>query len=98
MWGQRVKDALRSAELGSTALAFQDEWAKILAELRYAWIDICENIDYVPVFDLALRVLYIIVTSPPKAQEPVMAPCSKRSKRPATLKGTTCRDASSTRC
>ena len=87
MWGQRVRDAQRSAELGSTALAFQDEWAKILAELRYAWIDICENIDYVPVFDLALRVLYIIVTSPPKAQEPVMAPLLKAVKETRHLEG-----------
>ena len=87
MWGQRVDDARRSADLGNRVLAVEDEWAKILAELRYAWIDICENIDYVPVFDLALRVLYIIVTSPPKAQEPVMAPLLKAVKETRHLEG-----------
>ena len=58
-----------------------------LPSSRYAWIDICENIDYVPVFDLALRVLYIIVTSPPKAQEPVMAPLLKAVKETRHLEG-----------
>ena len=87
MWGQRVDDARRSANLADAVLAVEDEWRKILAELRYAWIDICENIDYVPVFDLALKVLYIIVTSPPKVQEPVITPLLRAMNETRHLEG-----------
>ena len=68
------------------ALAFQDRLAAanedvptvsetlgqgILA-LRQAWRDICDNIDYVPVFELAADILAVLGDGPEEVQSPVI--------------------------
>ena len=58
-----------------------------LKGLRQTWRHICENIDYVPVFELALDILHILETSPPKVQEPVMAPLIRAMNETHHLEG-----------
>ena len=58
-----------------------------LKGLRQTWRHICDDIDYVPVFELALDILYILETSPPKVQEPVIAPLLRAVKETRHLEG-----------
>ncbi len=73
------------------ALAFQDRLAaanedvptvaealgKGIAGLRDAWRDICDNIDYVPVFELATDLLDVLGDGPDEVQSPVIDPLVK---------------------
>jgi hypothetical protein len=68
------------------ALAFQDRLAAAnedvptvnetlgqgISELRQAWRDICDNIDYVPVFELAADILGVLGDGPEEVQGPVL--------------------------
>ena len=68
------------------ALAFQDRLAAIhpdvptvqearregLGSMRHAWQSICEDIDYVPVFDIAGQIADVLMDGPPDVQGAVM--------------------------
>ena len=68
------------------ALAFQDRLAAIhpdvptvqearregLGSMRHAWQSICDNIDYVPVFDIAGQIADVLMDGPPDVQGAVM--------------------------
>jgi len=83
------------------ALAFHDRLANASEEvsgveealsdgikgLRDTWRYICENIDYVPVFELARDILFILDTSPPEVQEPVLAPLLRAVRETRHLEG-----------
>jgi len=83
------------------ALAFHDRLANASEEvsgveealsdgikgLRDTWQYICENIDYVPVFELARDILFILDTSPPEVQEPVLAPLLRAVRETRHLEG-----------
>ena len=70
------------------ALAFQDRLAaanegvptvkealaKGIPGLHDAWRSICDNIDYVPVFELAAEILDVLGTAPDETQTPVIDP------------------------
>ena len=83
------------------ALAFQDRLAsanedvptveETLAQgipgLRQAWRHICDNIDYVPVFELATNILDVLVDGPEETQMPVIGPLVKAMRDTRRLEG-----------
>ena len=83
------------------ALAFQDRLAaanedvptvdEALAQgipgLRQAWRHICDNIDYVPVFELATNILDVLADGPEETQRPVIDPLVKAMRDTRRLEG-----------
>ena len=83
------------------ALAFQDRLAAAnedvptvnealgqgIAELRDAWRSICDNIDYVPVFELAASIMDVLLDGPDDVQSPVIAPLVKAMEDTRRLEG-----------
>ena len=83
------------------ALAFQDRLATANEDvptvnetlgqgihgLRQAWRHICDNIDYVPVFELATNILDVLDTGPEEIQTPVIAPLVKAMEDTRRLEG-----------
>ena len=83
------------------ALAFQDRLAaaneevptvnealgKGIARLRDAWRYICDTIDYVPVFELAVNILEVLGDGPDDIQAPVIAPLVKAVEDTRRLEG-----------
>ena len=83
------------------ALAFQDRLAAAnedvptvnealgqgIAGLRNAWPSICDNIDYVPVFELAGSIMDVLLDGPEEVQSPVIAPLVKAMEDTRRLEG-----------
>ena len=83
------------------ALAFQDRLAAAnedvptvseslgqgIPGLRQAWRHICDQIDYVPVFDLAARILDVLGDGPEELQTPAVAPLVKAMEDTRKLEG-----------
>ncbi len=57
------------------------------AKFRDAWRTISEEIDYVPVFDLAAQLMEIVDTAPPEMHKPVLAPLIQAVKETNTVEG-----------
>ena len=83
------------------ALAFQDRLAAAnedvptvseslgqgIPGLRHAWRDICDNIDYVPVFELAADILAVLGDGPADVQSPVLGHLVKAMEDTCRLEG-----------
>ena len=83
------------------ALAFQDRLAAAnedvptvnetlgqgIPGLRRAWRHICDDIDYVPVFELAANILDVLEDGPDEIQTPVIAPLVKAMEDTRRLEG-----------
>ena len=83
------------------ALAFQDRLAAVnedvptvnetlgqgIPGLRRAWRHICDDIDYVPVFELAANILDVLEDGPDEIQTPVIAPLVKAMEDTRRLEG-----------
>ena len=83
------------------ALAFQDRLAAAnedvptvseslgqgIPGLRHAWRDICDNIDYVPVFELAADILAVLGDGPEEVQSPVLGHLVKAMEDTCRLEG-----------
>ena len=83
------------------ALAFQDRLAAAnedvptvsetlgqgISGLRQAWRDICDNIDYVPVFELAADILGVLGDGPEEVQGPVLGHLVKAMEDTRRLEG-----------
>ncbi len=83
------------------ALAFQDRLAAVNGDvptvneamgqdipgLLEAWRYICENIDYVPVFELAANILSALGDGPDEVQRPVIDPLIKATRDTRRLEG-----------
>ena len=83
------------------ALAFQDRLAAAnenvptvsetlgqgISGLRHAWRDICDNIDYVPVFELAADILAVLGDGPEEVQVPVLSHLVKAMEDTRQLEG-----------
>ena len=83
------------------ALAFQDRLAAAnedvptvnealgrgIPGLSGAWRSICDDIDYVPVFELAADILDVLVDGPDEVQAPVIAPLLKAMEDTRRLEG-----------
>ena len=55
--------------------------------LRNAWRDICDNIDYVPVFQLAADILHVLGDGPDEVRMPVISPLVKAMEDTRKLEG-----------
>ena len=83
------------------ALAFQDRLASAnenvptvnealgqgIQGLGQAWRDICDNIDYIPVFELASNILDVLGDGPEETQSPVIDPLVKAVEDTRRLEG-----------
>ena len=83
------------------ALAFQDRLAATnedvptvneslangIPGLRDAWQDICDNIDYVPVFQLAAEIIQVLSDGPDEVRMPVINPLVKAVEDTRKLEG-----------
>ena len=83
------------------ALAFQDRLAAAnenvptvnealgqgIHGLGKAWRDICDNIDYIPVFELATNILDVLGDGPEETQRPVIDPLVKAMEDTRRLEG-----------
>ena len=83
------------------ALAFQDRLAAAnedvptvieslgtgIPGLRRSWRDICENIDYVPVFELAADIVDVLRDGPEDVQTPAISPLVKAMEDTRRLEG-----------
>ncbi len=83
------------------ALAFQDRlaaanedvptvneaWGEGIPKLRDVWRFICDTIDYVPVFELAVSILDVLGDGPDDLQAPVIAPLVKAMEDTRRLEG-----------
>lgn len=83
------------------ALAFQDRLAAAnddvptvnealgqgIHGLGKAWRDICDNIDYIPVFELANNILNVLSDGPEETQRPVIDPLVKAMEDTRRLEG-----------
>ncbi len=83
------------------ALAFQDRLAaenedvptvneslaKGIPGLRDAWMYICDNINYVPVFQLAAEIVHVLGEGPDEVQSPVTAPLVRAMQDTRKLEG-----------
>ncbi len=83
------------------ALAFQDRLATAndavptvsealrrgIPGLRDAWQFICERIDYVPVFELALEILEVLIDGPEETRQPVIQPLFDAVQRTRRVEG-----------
>ncbi len=83
------------------ALAFQDRLATVdedvatvnealrneLDGLHDAWLHVMEEIDYVPVFELAGNIVDVLKDGPPEVHLPVIEPLAKAVKDTRTLEG-----------
>ena len=68
---------LRLAEKHDDVAGVTEAWRDGIAGLFQAWRYICDNIDYVPVFDLAATILDILIDAPTDWHRPVLEPLLK---------------------
>ena len=64
-----------------------EAWRDGIPGLFRAWRYICDNIDYVPVFDLAASILDILIDGPTDLHEPVLSPLLKAIADTSRLEG-----------
>ena len=69
----------RLAAINGNVPTVRESWGSGVHRLRDAWRDICDEIDYVPVFDLAAGILDILGDGPEDTHSSVMNP-SMRAK------------------
>ena len=77
----------RLAEVNEDVQTAPEAWGKGLTGLRDAWRHICQNIDYIPVFELAVNILDVLSTGRPEVQEPVIAPLFRAVTQTGHLEG-----------
>ena len=68
---------LRLAEKHDDVAGVTEAWRDGIPGLFQAWRYICDNIDYVPVFDLAATILDILIDAPTDWHAPVLEPLLK---------------------
>ena len=83
------------------ALAFQDRLAMVNGDvptvreswrtgvqgLRDTWVKICDEIDYVPVFELAADILDILLDAPEESHSPIISPLVRAMENTRRLEG-----------
>ena len=67
----------RLATATGEAPTVQEAFKDGVAGLRGVWTHVCDNIDYVPVFELAIDILDVLELGPPEIREPVIVPLIK---------------------
>ena len=78
---------LRLAAADEDVPTVAEAWRDGIPGLFRAWRYICDNIDYVPVFDLAASILDILIDGPTDLHEPVLSPLLKAIEDTSRLEG-----------
>ena len=78
---------LRLASSNDDVPTVAEAWRDGIPGLYQAWRYICDNIDYVPVFDLASGILDILIDGPTELHEPVLSPLLKAIADTSQLEG-----------
>ena len=77
----------RLATATGEAPTVQEAFKDGVAGLRGVWTHVCDNIDYVPVFELAIDILDVLELGPPEIREPVIVPLVKAVEDTRLLEG-----------
>ena len=78
----------RLAEINENVLTATKSWrTQGVPGLRDAWRYVCDNIDYVPVFELAADILDELDYAPPETHEPIINPLIKAMRDTSYLQG-----------
>ena len=78
---------LRLAAADEDVPTVAEAWRDGIPGLYRAWRYICDNIDYVPVFNLAASILDILIDGPGDLHEPVLSPLLKAVDDTSRLEG-----------
>ena len=78
---------LRLAAADEDVPTVAEAWRDGIPGLYRAWRYICDNIDYVPVFNLAASILDILIDGPGDLHEPVLSPLLKAVDDTSHLEG-----------
>ncbi|MCY4528682.1 MAG: hypothetical protein OXD46_06595 [Chloroflexi bacterium] len=77
----------RLAEVNEDVETAPEAWDQGLSRLRDAWRYICENIDYIPVFELAFNILDVLNSGRPELQSSVITPLLRAVNETRHLEG-----------
>ena len=77
----------RLAAINGDVPTVRESWGSGVHGLRDAWREICDEIDYVPVFDLAAGILDILDDGPEDTHSSVMNPLMRAMERTRRLEG-----------
>ena len=77
----------RLSEVNEDVPTALEAWEQGLSGLRDAWRHICDNIDYVPVFELALNIIDVLISGPSEVQEPVVEHLVEAMKKTYHIEG-----------
>ena len=77
----------RLSEVNEDVPTALEAWEQGLLGLRDAWRHICDNIDYVPVFELALNIIDVLISGPSEVQEPVVEHLVEAMKKTYQIEG-----------
>ena len=77
----------RLASANDDVLTVREAIKRGISGLRDAWEDICDNIDYVPVFELAVHIVDVLQDAPDDIQMPVIDPLVKAMEATRRLEG-----------
>ena len=77
----------RLSAVNETVPNVREAWKLGLVGLRNAWNHICENIDYLPVFELAVDLLEVVDDGPEELQTQAIAPLVKAMEQTRNLEG-----------
>ena len=77
----------RLAAINGDVPTVRESWGSGVHGLRDAWREICDEIDYVPVFDLAAGILDILGDGPEDTHSSVMNPLMRAMERTRRLEG-----------
>ena len=77
----------RLAEVNEDVETAPEAWDQGLSRLRDAWRYICENIDYIPVFELAFNILDVLNFGRPELQSSVLTPLLRAVNETRHLEG-----------
>ena len=77
----------RLAAVNGDVQTVEEAWREGIASLHSVWRFICENIDYVPVFELAADILDVLRDGPAELHLPTMSPLMKAMVDTSQLEG-----------
>ena len=77
----------RLAEVNGDVQTVEEAWRMGVSGLHSTWRFICDNIDYVPVFELAADILDVLRDGPAELHAPTMSPLIKAMVNTSSLEG-----------
>ena len=77
----------RLATVNGVVPTVRESWRTGVQGLRDTWVKICDEIDYVPVFELAADILDILIDAPEESHSPIMNPLITAMENTRRLEG-----------